>query len=71
MAKSSDGNIVMADQLVASVLQNYRSDEYFERYVTSSKQVTDYASKQPSPLHQPSFQTYCSLVTEQSNVIQI
>jgi len=60
MAKSSDGKIVMADQLVTSMLQNCRPDEYLESFVTSSRQVTDYASKQPSPLHSL-FPTYYSL----------
>jgi len=55
MAKSSDGNIVTADQLVASRYQTCRSDEYLVSFVTSSRQVTDYASMQPSPLHPPSF----------------
>jgi hypothetical protein len=70
MAKSNDGKIVMVDQLVASMFQNCHYDEYLERFVTSSRQVTDYASKQPSPLHPTSFPTNCSLITEQSNVIQ-
>ena len=32
MAKSSAGTIVMAEQLVASMLQNCRSDEYLVKF---------------------------------------
>jgi len=71
MAKSSDGNIVMVDQLVASMYKNCRSDEYLVSFVTSCRQVTDYASIQPSPLHPPSFPISWSLITEQSHVIQM
>jgi len=72
MAKSSDGNILMADQLITSMYQNCRSDEYLVSFVTISRQVTtDCASIHSSTLHSASFPISWSLTTEKSYIIQL